>query len=150
MATEFWNAPDDVTTIARTILDDHHPDLADVEIAFLMRSPTAKRNGREVWGSASRANAKQRALSGKNIEFVIEFSSDVWEGLSIFQKRALIDHELCHCVCSVDDEGEVTYSMRGHDLEEFDDIVQRHGEWNETIKTFHEQLMLPHLHAVGE
>jgi predicted metallopeptidase len=152
MATEFWSAPDEVISIAREVINKYYTELADVEMALLMRSPTAKSNGCEVWGTASRANAKQRALSGKEIEFVIEFSSDVWESLSITQKRALVDHELYHCVCTVDDDGEVHYGMRGHDIEEFNDIVARHGRWNDSITTFLEQfqLELPHLYVVGE
>ena len=150
MATEFWKAPDEILTIAKGVIDRHHEDLVDVGIAYLMRSPTAKRNGQEVWGAASKANAKQQALAGEDIRFIIELSSEVWDQLSPIQRCALIDHELCHCTQEIDENGEVHYRMCPHDLEEFNDIVGRYGRWNDGVQLFAEQLELPHLHAVGE
>lgn len=153
MATEFWVAEAEVHNIAQSLIDEHHPNLQGVPITYLMRCPTAKSNGAEVWGSTSKANAKQRALVKEDIQFIIELASEVWEHLGIFQKRALIDHELCHCGVEVDDEGEAKYSIRGHDIQEFSNIVKRHGKWNDTITYFADQLSLfepSPLKAVGE
>lgn len=151
MAVEYTQAPDEVLTLAEELINAHHEDLIDVEIAFLMRTPPATSGGAEVWGKSSKANAKMRALSGKDIEFVIELSADKWDEIDHFQKRALVDHELCHCTMEVDDDGEVHYKIRAHDVEEFDAIARRHGKWNDGLKSFAEQLTLfPQLKAVGE
>ena len=153
MATEYCEAPKEVLEMARDLITSYHEELAGVEIAFLMRTPTLRSAGRLVWGKASKANAKQRALSGKDIEFVIELSAEVWGELEYGQRRALLDHELSHCTCEADDDGEIHYKLRPHDLEEFNSIVARYGAWHDGITVFSEQLALFEplkLCAVGE
>jgi hypothetical protein len=144
MPTEYWIAGQELLELAGRIVNEHHPLLVehDVNIAFLMRKPTAKSGGRKVMGSASKASAKIQALTGQPIAFIIEISAEIWEDLPESKRSALLDHELCHCDVEVDDEGEVKYKLRSHDLEEFNEIVLRHGEWKDDIKDFHEQLSL--------
>lgn len=152
MAVEYRKADDEVYDIARDIIDKHHPNLENVEIVFLMRTPTPKRGGVEVWGQASKASAKHRALADGEFRFIIELADEVWEDLDIAHKRALIDHELCHCTREEDDKGEIVYAIRGHDVEEFNEIVERHGHWTESLLSFTRQLELfdgPQLKAVG-
>lgn len=143
MPTEYWIAGQELHELAGRIVNEHHPLLVehDVNIAFLMRDKAAKRGGRVVMGSASKASAKIQALTGQPIAFIIEIADEIWQDLKDPQKAALLDHELCHCVVEVED-GEVKYSLRSHDLEEFNEIVLRHGEWKEDIRNFHEQLTL--------
>ena len=59
-----------------------------------------------------------------------------WSGLTKAQKVALVDHELCHAVQKVSKDGESGYGMRNHDIEEFSEIVQRHGLWTQGLETF--------------
>jgi hypothetical protein len=61
--------------------------------------------------------------------FVIVISADTWKRLDERQRRALVDHELCHCVVSYDDDGMPVLSTRTHDIEEFGSIIDRHGLW---------------------
>jgi predicted metallopeptidase len=154
MAVEYTRAPEEVEEIASEIIAAHHEHLEDVKIVFLMRSPTPRRGGRVVLGSASKASAKHRALAGENYRFIIELAADEWNDLTPEQKRALVDHELCHCCRVEDDKGEIVYSIRGHDVEEFQEIVERHGAWTEDLGSFTRQLELfkerPALKAVGE
>jgi hypothetical protein len=60
-------------------------------------------------------------------------------------QEAIIDHELCHIAIQVDgsDAGpkydgheRVKYRVRRHDLEEFREIIERHGAYKEDVGEF--------------
>lgn len=57
------------------------------------------------------------------------------------QRRALVDHELCHCRLEGDDPEIVP-----HDIEEFNVIIQRHGVWlpsmEDTSRAFRQEPLL--------
>jgi phosphoketolase len=61
---------------------------------------------------------------------IIEIIKPLWEQLTATQKDALIDHELCHFA----PEGK----MRRHDLEEFREVIKRHGFYMPDVKEFAE------------
>lgn len=74
--------------------------------------------------------------------FLILIDRNIWEGYSIEEKVALIDHELSHCDQDREEDGETTklhkdgtpcWRIRGHDLEEFCGVVARNGLWNERL-----------------
>ena len=95
---------------------------------------------RLVLGKCKKASDLDRQLH--RFDFVILLNKEVWEkSLESFGnklKRALIDHELCHAQVALDgdgnvkkdEDGRICYRIRGHDLEEFREIVERHGVWN--------------------
>jgi hypothetical protein len=57
----------------------------------------------------------------------------VWNLFNDAQRAALIDHELCHFRKNKETGA---YDARGHDLEEFNEIVERHGIWDLTVRDF--------------
>ncbi|MCZ8139231.1 MAG: putative metallopeptidase [Armatimonadota bacterium] len=58
-----------------------------------------------------------------------------WETLEEDQRAALMFHELCHLRAKLV-EGEWRFSLVGHDLEEFNAVVQRFGVWMPNIHKF--------------
>lgn len=68
--------------------------------------------------------------------FAITIHLEAWCKLLASQKKALVDHELCHCFMEFDENNEPKLSMRGHDIEEFADIVARHGLWKQDLEDF--------------
>ena len=64
-------------------------------------------------------------------------------------KYALIDHEMCHAAPVVNKEGKhkkderdrYVWRMRDHDIEEFHEIVKRHGIWKRDLEIFAEALL---------
>lgn len=72
--------------------------------------------------------------------FLISIWYEGWVNMTPEQRRALIDHELCHCIVEEDEEtGNTKLGMRGHDIEEFNEIVSRHGFWRPEVQTFVEE-----------
>src|SRR6185503_11644455 len=69
-----------------------------------------------------------------------------WNDLRVTpeQRRALLDHELCHGARQHDAKGEPVYDERGrpvyrlrkHDIEEFTAIVSRHGCYKADLENF--------------
>ena len=123
MATEWSKAPQIVIDIARDIIKQHHPDLVEARIAFVMRSTALRSGGKLVLGKARKVTDEQQVHIP--YDFVIWIAADMWHTLTPIQKQALIDHELSHCAW---DHVEGA-SVRGHDVEEFTHIIERYGFW---------------------
>lgn len=130
-------------TIAETLIPQHHPHLVGARIEYVFRDKHQKRNGKIVAGTARKVSGLNAFLAAKPPSFggldffVIVFALDVWMAISDAQRVALVDHELCHCWRETNDEtGEWDLSIRGHDIEEFAEIVYRHGLWSEDLDNF--------------
>ncbi len=132
--------------IAANIIYEWHPHLVGVAIAFIIKAPgndgaenpkTAKapRGGKALkLGSAAAVSEKYQLITDRDYEFIIELNGQYWDRLELDQQQALIDHELCHC--RKDGDG---FYLADHDLEEFRQIVRRHGFWKPDIQAFCEE-----------
>lgn len=65
------------------------------------------------------------------MDFILVFNWRVWRRMKGHQRRALVDHELCHC-----DYGDGGPYLVEHDLEEFRGVVSRHGDWAMNVQLF--------------
>lgn len=134
-----WN--EQAENIAGHIIPSHHPRLEKVKIAhlFKVRPKSDKprklhlRDGKKLTlAKTSKVSDKNRVLMEQGFIFIIEYDQDFWDQLlTLEQQEALVDHELMHCGNDMDG-----YYLRTHDLEEFRDIVTRHGFWKDDIKAF--------------
>jgi hypothetical protein len=122
MSANYQPAPDEIIDLARELIDLYHEDLADARIGLLMRDKAATSNGMTVLGKAKKLSADMRAYLP--YDFIIWVAKDYWRILEPMQRRALLDHELCHLIMD-DDEPKI----RGHDIEEFNAIIERYGYW---------------------
>jgi hypothetical protein len=152
MSTIYRPAPA-VERIAKELIPKHHDHLATVDIKYLFVDPPAKSKGDIVWGKASivsgRAayllavprlagtDAEQMGADGNDYSiFVIEISEAIWGHLDDRERRALVDHELSHCWAGENERGEFKLATRGHDVEEFQAVVARHGLWRTEVREF--------------
>jgi hypothetical protein len=142
MSTSYYVAPE-VERIAEKLIEQHHRHLLDVPIRYLWRDKAASSKGKVVLGKARKvtglpAHLVHLALKDEPPEevefFVLEIAADMWQTLTEAQRVALVDHELCHLGTAGADERLI---VRGHDLEEFSAVVERHGLWRPAIETFH-------------
>lgn len=136
----------EVAAIAVGLIASHHTQLADAPIVYVFRAKATQSKGHLVLGRARRVsglNAFLVALAAGDVSedepeeghdfFVMEIAQDMWATASEQQKAALIDHELSHF--GVDPE-KGTFVIRGHDIEEFADVVARHGLWQPDLEVF--------------
>lgn len=124
MAAEFYPAPSDVIETAKRLIALYHEHLCTARIGFLFRSEAPVSGGRITLGKAKLVTAEMRVYA--DYDFLIWLAKDRYMSMSAEQREALIDHELCHCLF---DEAEEKASLRGHDIEEFNCILQRYGFW---------------------
>lgn len=159
MTVTYTYAPD-VAKIAGALIEEHHTHLDGIRIEYVFRSEAAVTGGKQVWGKARKITGLNAYLAtnayldqtgdgeGPDPFFVVEIAADIWAELNDAQRIALVDHELCHCGITVDDDGAMKLATLAHDLEEFQAVVHRHGMWRPEIRKLvktaddHEQLSL--------
>lgn len=141
----------DLYDLMRELVDDHHDELRDARIAIAWRhgwKPDA--DGRMHLGQLKKASDLDRQLH--SYDLIVLLNYEVWTSVNFTpaQQRALFDHELCHGALSLDPEtgeprytpdGRLIYRTRKHDMEEFRQIVDRHGMWKGDIAAFVEAAM---------
>lgn len=146
-----YSAAPQVERIAEKLIAAHHRHLATVPIRYVWRDKAARSKGNVVLGKARKVTGLGAHLvhlvrddePPDEVEFfVIEIAHDTWQDLTEAQQTALVDHELCHLGVEIPERGDKDRNLvvRGHDLEEFAAVVERHGLWRPAVETFQEAL----------
>lgn len=128
----------------------HHPDTSSASIALAwMLETKCDADGRLVLGKCVRTTDLQREFAA--YDFVILLNKEVWESYEFTEdkKCALLDHELMHAAEAVDSEGSAKWDSKGrrvwrirkHDIEEFHDVVRRHGCYKRDLQQFAEAIL---------
>lgn len=136
--------------IMERTVKDHHSHLKDAKIAIAwMFGKKADADGHLNLGKCKKGSDLDRTMHG--YDFVILLNHEAWNGSWFTEDmmNALIDHELCHAQVAKDSNGEVKldeegrqcYRIRKHDVEEFQEIISRHGKWKSDIRSFVETAM---------
>ena len=144
-----YNRAPEVEEMGRDLVDLYHPHLEGVPIRYLFKNQASKRGNWMVQGTCQLVQGAMAFLSTPEEEvrsmrmvqgdeampwyFLIVIAEDLWEEMSPAEKRALVDHELCHA--AIHSETGLPM-MREHDLEEFSEIVERHGGWKPNLVHF--------------
>jgi len=124
-----------------------HDDLRDARIALVWHlSWKADVDGRITLGMCRKVGDLDRELRGDYtaFDFVILLNRKWWtDPLTTSAHRdALLDHELCHArpkfdqagEPEVDERGRNVWRLRGHDVEEFTEIIRRHGTYTRNLE----------------
>lgn len=133
------------------LVDEHHEELSRTNVRIALAWATSWKpdvDGRLVLGKCKKASELDRELAP--YDFVILLNRDFWLNPRVtdVQRQALLDHELMHAAIvrdengedKVDERGRTCYRIRKHDLEEFADIVTRHGCYKRDIEDFAQAL----------
>ena len=123
MSEKWIEVPNSVLMLAQELVREYHPDLKEARIGFIFRETVSYSKGMPVLGHAQKTSEMMKVYL--DFDFIIWIAADAYADLDENQRKALIDHELCHCTM-VDGVA----SLVGHDIEEFQDIIKRHGLWN--------------------
>lgn len=125
----------------------YHSELDNTNVRIALAWATSWKadvDGRLTLGKCKKASELDRELAP--YDFVILLNKDFWQNphVSDAQRDALLDHELMHAAVALDEKGDpkrdeagrTIYRIRKHDLEEFADIVARHGLYKRDIEEF--------------
>lgn len=136
MTTTWSEASNSVLTTAQELIDQFHKQIKELRIGFIFRSEAAVSQGIMVNAGVSKVPDKFKVLL--ELDLIIWIAEDEWIKLSQDQRKALVDHQLCH----IRYDGTIV----GHDFEDFQEIVERYGFWNYSLlksaDTFKEALQL--------
>lgn len=120
----------------KTAIRKWHPHLMGASIAYLFADSISPKGGKVCLAKIRKATPVENFLNDYDLVLIV--NAEYWHDLEERARLALVDHELCHVGAEISDDGTVTYRMIGHDLEEFADVVRRHGVWREDIRRFNE------------
>ncbi len=152
MANVSFEESQDLKDLAHEIIEKYHPHLKDAldVIGFYFRE------GNADWlGKAKKCTAFERHTTGYNLFVFI--NSAMYRLLTEEQKKALMDHELCHFSRQYHEEPDPnnkgkwiivyedkyepdSWKIADHDVEEFSQIIERHGLWDKNIEKFAEAI----------
>ena len=120
-----------------------HGELAEANIALAWRKGlSADKDGHLILCKCMKISDMHNEIA--DWDFVILLNREAWEDFSAEQRDALMDHELCHAARAFDEEGDPkvdergrpVWRMRKHDIEEFQEIVSRHGCYKRDLELF--------------
>lgn len=119
--------------IAKVLIPKYHPYISGAKIKYLCRNKSTTSGGNKVPGTVKKASPLERHVCDE-VDFIMIIALDVWNTLSYEQRTALVDHLLSRCV-GVEDEtnGEMKYSVQPPPVQEFPEVAQRHGKWNQGL-----------------
>lgn len=119
-----------------------HPHLNEARIALAWRKEWKEdKDGLLVLGKCKKTSDLEKELHP--FDFIVLLNREMWEALDEEQRLALVDHELCHAQVTLDgteakrdDRGRIVYRVRKHDVEEFREVVERHGLYKSDLEAF--------------
>lgn len=119
------------TELVDIAVEQYHPHLGDERIVVLGHPKPRKRSGRVVPCTTSlvKGDAYLAATGEDGQVVVVNVCSLEWESSSADVRTALLDHALSW-VC-LDDEGGL--ALMGPAVQEFAEVLQRHGQWNHNL-----------------
>lgn len=130
-----YSLAESVQKLAEKLIAEQHPHLASAAFDFLYVDKEMKSKGRPLYGKVSCPGSLLKFYIEK--DFVLEIGLPSWNELAYPQRVALIDHLLERCHGEEDDKtGDMKYSLRDPDVQEFGTILHRHGAWNDTLRDF--------------
>ena len=122
-----------------------HQHLSSAAIVLVWQSDLKPSPEKKIQlGKCIKVSDRDKLLHGN--DFAVLLNKDIFESdmLNDDQRRAILDHELCHAQVKrdkkgkpkLDDDGKPIWRVRKHDLEEFRQIVERHGCYANDIIDF--------------
>lgn len=146
MAQIFFEQSSEVKKLAEKIIDEVYPELSDAKdlIGYYFRE--GGMGSKAAW--VKKATAFERFTTG--YFFLLFVDRDKWAKRMPDGKLALIDHELKHIARKPEErmEGDevvkgwadaadpASWGIRGHDVEDFADILARHGLWDDGAELY--------------
>lgn len=138
----YTKAPE-VESIAQSIIKNDRPNLVMLKISYLFRPEAPVSDGHVTAGMCRRVDDVNRTLHDQDV--IIEIAKDIWDEATAEFKRALVDHELGHVGIRMDEDGQpmidekterVKVFIRKHDIEEFEEVLERHGAYHKSLREF--------------
>jgi hypothetical protein len=128
---EIVDAPD-VEDVAEQVIKDKGIDLSMCEVRYVKMYPNISKT---TVGQCRVANRREHFFSGA--DYIILMSGEIWDDLDDDRRYILTWHELKHIHPTYSEKrGEWRHQVKGHDVEDFADIINEHGtDWISDLRT---------------
>ena len=130
--------------MADDLVGKYHSHLAEAKIAIAWRYGVKEdKDGNLPLGGVKICSELDRKLHGFDLIIWLNFAW--WNQVaSLEQQRAALDHFLCHCEVTknedgeekTDEDGNTVYRRRNPDVEEFTEVIDRHGLYMAKLEKF--------------
>ncbi len=120
--------------VAAELIPEHHPHLEAARIAYLFTEGPLVSRGAAVLAKSQTASGLMEHFAA--VDFVLVFDREGWTHLTDGERAALVDHHLCACAGKADKDGEIHWSIRAPDVQEFREVIDRHGLWDDGLRDF--------------
>lgn len=137
--------------VMRDLIAQFHTHLVEARIALAWNLNWSEdHDGRLVLGKCKKASDLEKEFHAHDFVILLNRGVVNSSGWSEAQTRALLDHELSHCGQVIDaksgdqkqdDRGRLCWRVRKHDIEEFRDVVRRHGCYKSDLEEFAQVLV---------
>jgi len=148
LTTDDGEVPNHIYVMMEEIKTAHHlPGLAYCKVALMWRKEwKPDRDGIIPLGRAMKISDREKQLVEYDVMILLNY--EWWNDprTTPAQKQALLDHELCHFKPVLDDPedpdstyrndetGRTLFYLRKHDIEEFQEIIARHGLYKDDLQ----------------
>lgn len=135
MAKEFMSA-ESVAAMAASLLPAHHAELATARIKYIFVDKGPVKNGRPLYGKVRKISGEMEFLL--ELDFLVVVGLDQWNELDEVGRRSVVDHLLERCTGEEDEKngGEMVWSLREPDVQEFASVLRRNGAWHQHLQDF--------------
>lgn len=137
-----YSESNDLNLFGQDLIERIHPGLNVLKIVFLFRDKASHAQGRIVPARTRRCEDRDRQLHGA--DFIIEVAREVWDQTDQRFREAILDHELTSFGAVCDEEGVAQKSEDGRvktfsrkpDIQEFTEVMERHGAYHVELRAF--------------
>ena len=135
-----------VYSIMDDLIGKYHNHLAEAKIGIAWKMGwKANADGHTTLGQCKKGSDFDKTMHGYDFVILLNMGMVNDADFTCEQLTALIDHELMHAAVAIDDntgevkeyaDGKPVYRIRKHDIEEFRDIIERHGMYKVDLEAF--------------
>lgn len=126
----------EIEDLIKKCIKQNEIDVGDASICGLMVTPAISST---VAGRCIKANKELNHFSG--YDYIIEISKEIWDLISQKSKELLILHQVMHIKITYNKQGNPSYSLRPHDVQDFVELIEKYGvNWLKEVNLAREQL----------
>ena len=133
MAKEYKRQTD-IASQTTSVIGKWHLHLKAYRLVAVGVTGGMKSKDKTVFAKVKVASAMEECLG--RCDIILQVNMEIWVNLNGRERRALLDHEMCHVREIADKDGGKRLTVVHHDIGEFAAIINRHGLWDSDLKRF--------------
>ncbi len=132
MAKKEFIEDESLNELANKVIEEKNLDyLNGVRIKYLLVTPNISKT---VVGRCIKSSSELKYFS--ETDYIIEFSNDIWEKVDEKTKELVMYHELLHILIVNKEDGETSFQLAKHDVQDFSQILKHYGiDWFKNFST---------------